>query len=467
MVRYSYWQTFVSIIVALFSLILSIDQALSEETNKQLYDCGPESLFLVCQHQGVNTNIEDIVKLSGTDQEGTTMLALFRTAKSLGLEAAGVKMSLSELKKLSIPAVALLSDFHYVALWFDKDEMIVTDPSTNKPIEFHDLQSQYSGYALLLSRDKIALPNQNNDGPDLRVDNMQYLFGEITAGEKITASINIKNSGNKTLLIDSIRPSCPCLELQLLEKEIPPQQTETLTVSLDTLGMSGKTSYYIYIHSNDQISPLTVLSIEGYIINKGLNLSYQTINFGTLKHGNQYTKTEIIEHRTDDNLRVLAIYFEPSYFEYEVSEEIYGTKKLTIIHVKNMNDIPLGNTLATLNILTNLKEGSLVKIPLKIEVVGDIKLSQSKVYLTNRYPGGLKANLELTNISGMPVDITSIESTQQYIKTSIDYKDDKKKMVCSIFIDDAPKGFHEDWIVIKTKNPLQNVIVIQVYIEII
>ena len=77
---------------------------------------------------------EKLVKLSGTDVSGTTLLGLYQAANTVGLEAEGLEGNIEELSSLDNPAILhfTLEDglLHYV-VYFGKsgDKFILADPA--------------------------------------------------------------------------------------------------------------------------------------------------------------------------------------------------------------------------------------------------------------------------------------------------------------------------------------------------
>jgi ABC-type bacteriocin/lantibiotic exporter with double-glycine peptidase domain len=61
-------------------------------------DCGAASLVSVIRYFGGNSTIEKIRKLSGTTQNGTTMLGLYQAAEECGLEPTGYEANLQDVK---------------------------------------------------------------------------------------------------------------------------------------------------------------------------------------------------------------------------------------------------------------------------------------------------------------------------------------------------------------------------------
>src|SRR5690242_12895106 len=99
-------------------------------------DCGVACLASVINYYRGETSLEHLRRISGTTQQGTTMLGLFQAAQQLGLEAEGVELDeFSGLKELQTPAilhVTLNGRFqHYIVFYgFESNKIVVGDPAS-------------------------------------------------------------------------------------------------------------------------------------------------------------------------------------------------------------------------------------------------------------------------------------------------------------------------------------------------
>ncbi len=66
------------------------------------YNCGPAALAAVLNNLGINSTEQELAKLAGTDESGTTMYGLMQAAQEKGLKATGTKLSIDEFQKNDI-----------------------------------------------------------------------------------------------------------------------------------------------------------------------------------------------------------------------------------------------------------------------------------------------------------------------------------------------------------------------------
>jgi predicted double-glycine peptidase len=56
--------------------------------------------------RGVEASVEELMKLAGTDETGTTMAGLARAAEAKGMTATGYQVTFAGLRKIKLPVVA-------------------------------------------------------------------------------------------------------------------------------------------------------------------------------------------------------------------------------------------------------------------------------------------------------------------------------------------------------------------------
>ena len=70
--------------------------------------------------------------------------------------------------------------------------------------------------------------------PIFQFDELDYDFGNIAMGEKLTHSFEFKNVGESPLLIHTVQPSCHCTVLKDWPKEpIPPGGSGAITAQFE------------------------------------------------------------------------------------------------------------------------------------------------------------------------------------------------------------------------------------------
>ncbi|MEN4029968.1 MAG: cysteine peptidase family C39 domain-containing protein, partial [Methanobacterium sp.] len=111
--------------------------------------------------------------LAGTDENGTTMYGLIQAAKSKGLNAKGMKLSINDLKKNSIVFLTINENSHYsVIREITNESVFIADPSLgNIAMTLEEFNNAYSGYALVISDPNISGANETTNTEINSTDN--------------------------------------------------------------------------------------------------------------------------------------------------------------------------------------------------------------------------------------------------------------------------------------------------------
>lgn len=115
-------------------------------------DCGSACLLSIIRYYGGDIPLSNLVELTNTTKNGTNLLELKKTAKTLGLDAIGYKVSeLSKLSEIDRPFIAQLNisnNTHFVVVYkIKEDKILMMDPSKGKVLidifEFSNLWTSY------------------------------------------------------------------------------------------------------------------------------------------------------------------------------------------------------------------------------------------------------------------------------------------------------------------------------------
>jgi hypothetical protein len=81
------------------------------------------------------------------------------------------------------------------------------------------------------------------------IDSVKNL-GKINEGQKLEIAFRFKNTGNKPLVIESVRPGCGCTVAEYPKKPIAPGSEGEITGSFDSHGRQGIQNKDIFVTAN-------------------------------------------------------------------------------------------------------------------------------------------------------------------------------------------------------------------------
>jgi Protein of unknown function (DUF1573) len=87
-------------------------------------------------------------------------------------------------------------------------------------------------------------------------------MGRINEGQKLQVSFRFKNTGNKPLIIQSVRPGCGCTVADYPKEPIAPGNEGEITGSFDSNGRENLQRKEITVTANTKGSPYHTLYFE-------------------------------------------------------------------------------------------------------------------------------------------------------------------------------------------------------------
>ncbi|MFQ3676232.1 MAG: DUF1573 domain-containing protein [Endomicrobiia bacterium] len=111
-----------------------------------------------------------------------------------------------------------------------------------------------------------ATENVDSGIPTIDFEEMEYNFGTVIAGEKVSHSFVFKNNGKGNLIISNVKTSCGCTASKWTKEPVKPGETGIVEVVFDSANRSGKQTKTAIVYSNAQPNS-TELVIHCDVIN--------------------------------------------------------------------------------------------------------------------------------------------------------------------------------------------------------
>lgn len=140
----------------------------------------------------------------------------------------------------------------------------------------------------------IANINAQSNSPKIVSLKPEHNFGEILEGQVVSHTFEIQNAGGADLKIDKVQASCGCTAVQPAKKILKPGEKTTIKVEFDSIDRMGIQQKYVYVFSNDPITPQLRLAFSALIVEKIANptgkvpkmkLDKNQIDFGNVEEG--------------------------------------------------------------------------------------------------------------------------------------------------------------------------------------
>lgn len=424
--------------------------------------CGVRCLLIIFNKFGIKTPPDELIKISGyRKNRGTTMYGLYKAAREKGLYAVGMKIGIEDLSKLKIPAIVHLWNNHFVVVEpVEYNRLKITDSSQKTEIiSTEKFKSYYSGFALLISPDRIDFSKiEQKEVPDIRFNEYIYNFGEVEQGKKVLFKFHFRNVGRKVLKISKVRSTCGCIVGNLTKTEFLPGEKGTITGVFNTYGRRGLQIETIYVHTNDPVMSLIPLKIQGFV-NPGVFIVPEIVRFGEIEKGETKEKEIYLVNLTKKRVKINRIQSELPYIAWKISKSDSRSRPGYKIKFFLSPEAPSGEFDGNIVISTNNKKHSKFNIPVVGKVKGDIEIYPELVFFYGEI-GNLKEQkifLQTENLSR----VKKIETSSPFVKAiPLEKKNKYYKLLCSVDKNFESKYLKEKIIVYMDK---QRIVEIPVY----
>ncbi len=86
--------------------------------------------------------------------------------------------------------------------------------------------------------------------PKITFERLEYDFGRVIKGEKLTYAFKFTNTGKSNLIISSARSSCGCTTSNPPQAPIRPGESDVIEVSFDSKSQQGEVNKMVVVSSN-------------------------------------------------------------------------------------------------------------------------------------------------------------------------------------------------------------------------
>ncbi len=132
-------------------------------------------------------------------------------------------------------------------------------------------------------------------------------WGEVTPGQSpLKTKVQIKNTGNSTLKIASVKPACGCTTAPLEKSELEAGETTFIDVSLNVSSFSGNVTKTITITSNDPDQVQKTVYLKAKVV-RYVSLAPRFVSFRSLEVGKEAGEVVRVQNTGQKDVKVLSI----------------------------------------------------------------------------------------------------------------------------------------------------------------
>ncbi|MDO8587289.1 MAG: cysteine peptidase family C39 domain-containing protein [Armatimonadota bacterium] len=461
----------------LMSLMLMIPVGAAAQPQRADVMCGPKCLVAVCEYYGIDAQVKGIAKLAGADpRNGTNLLGLLHAGESRGLEGKAMKMSLDELISINLPAIAHLWNNHFVVVEpRSGSNFRAYDPSeSNRTIDKQELRSLYSGFALLLSKDRKYLPESTPSGPDIRLDKYVYDFEFADPGTILSFTINCRNAGKTDLVINKISASVGTIVAASTHDSIAPGCSALVQVAFDLSNLRSTQQQSLLIYSNDPVTPIVHLRIVGCV--RPLSVAHYPpyIDFGRVENSKTSTRVMVIPDSSRESVNYSDT---PLILKLIASNSKWVSAKL----VKSVGEhayritlslkpgAPIGPLDSSVVVESNHPAQPRLQVPVRALITGDLATSTPSVFFGAVTKGQrVERSFSLSSMAKKPIVVRSVNVTSEYAKAVVDDLSDKDEPRVRVTLsENCPLGYLFGEIVLATDRKNEPVLRVPWYANVV
>jgi hypothetical protein len=232
--------------------------------------------------------------------------------------------------------------------------------------------------------------------PEIRFAAPIFDFGKAMSGDVIHHNFIFTNTGNATLEITGVNPSCSCTSPQDWTHRVEPGQTGQVSLQVDTRRMFGRVTEVAGVASNDPAHRKVTLSFVGTVW-KPVDVSPWTVILRPVSESGEGASnaSEIIVN-LPDSITIGNPVSDNQAFQAELKTVVEGRKFQLVVHSAPMN----GSTMMHGNISMRTSSATMPSITVPVLAIpqSPLVLSPAVLYLPHdRLAASTNATVSLRN----------------------------------------------------------------------
>lgn len=281
-------------------------------------------------------------------------------------------------------------------------------------------------------------------GPALSFETTDLNLGPIYAGEIVEAGFKFVNNSDEELVIEKIASSCGCVVPEDAARSYAPGETGEISVQFDPseAGTTGRVKKDIIVYSNDPKNSRVILSLRSFIytIENGVPYEPATLDFKTIPVETSKTMTVTI-YGEPFGQTVIEKVIIPEGFTYSLESIADESGVRRLVKISNNLRSQIGRVSETLSIHTSNKAQPVLRIPISLNIIGEISVEPSRLFFGHIFQGNEARKTVRLSSSNSSFNILEVTTDLQFIQISREKETASETQTLTAYVKgDAPPG---------------------------
>ena len=252
--------------------------------------------------------------------------------------------------------------------------------------------------------------------PKLECVQPVFNFGERESYGEVEHTFTIHNSGDLTLQIFSVRPTCGCLVPGITDRLVPPGGETSITVRFALHGREGTQNKVVFVESNDPNNPSFALHLEGQIVDP-VTIDPRLLFFGRIAAQAAVTGSLAVAAVGTNVLGTVTAQLDSPAFV--VTAEPTVSNRIVRLVITSKPPLPEGLTRATLRITTGNPRVPVLTTVVSAFVTGAFSMSPPELILVGHEGEHVRREIIVRSESNVAFRVLAIEPPLKAIASTI------------------------------------------------
>ena len=253
--------------------------------------------------------------------------------------------------------------------------------------------------------------------PRLELSQTVWDFGTVWSGDKVSTTITLRNAGDAALMITQVKSSCGCTATKHTKQMLAPGESDEIEISYNTKKQAEKVSQTVRIHTNDPATPIAKLEVRG-IVRQILEMDPSSfVNIGRIGLDEEVTRSIEIKCNYTEPLHLTMDILRPS-DDLDVKFEELEPGHRYKVTATTKPPLEMGSLRAMVGLNTGLERLPQVAVHVHAIAQPPVLVTPLKIVLPRKDQSQTQT-LHLTNHTGTPIAITSIQASHPSITAEI------------------------------------------------